>query len=198
MGVSAAVGDDLAIMGGISFRFGAEPSASRPGARATIPFPMKSNHVLALLLAVGALLLTGCNYDVPLTEKPTRQIDERLLGVWVADNKEDKKEEFMVVRKFDDSTYVVALDHDIYRVFHSDFADNPFLSAQDLNFGDGKYTYYVWQLSADGVKLSLKGVSTKVVPGETKGRAALQKLIKANLANPKLYGDTLVFTLKKR
>ena len=161
---------------------------------------MKSNRVLAQLLAVGALLLTGCAYDVPLTEKPTRQVDERLLGVWVADNKEDKPEGLMVVRKFDDSTYVVAIDNDIYRVFHSDFAGTAFLSVQNLKAGsdDRKYVYYVWQLSADGTQLTLKDVSSDVVPEKSKGRAALQKLIKANLANPKLYGDTLVFTPKKR
>jgi hypothetical protein len=106
----------------------------------------------------------------------------------------------MSVRRLDDFNYVVALDGDVYRAFHSDFAGTAFLSVQNLQPGgnDRKYVYFVWQLSADGAQLSLKGVSTRVVPEETKGRAALQKLIHANLANPKLYGDTLVFTPKKR
>ena len=159
---------------------------------------MKPNHVVALLLAIGALLLTGCNYDVPLTEKPTRKVDARLLGEWVSFDKNEQKLEQMTVRKLDDSTYVVAMDKDIYRVFHSDFADTALVSVQDLNSEERKYTYYAWQLSADGKELSLKGVSTHVVPEGTKGREAIQKLIKENLANPKLYGDTLVFTPKKR
>jgi hypothetical protein len=160
---------------------------------------MKSKPPFAGLLLAACLAFTACNYDDPLTAKPTRKIDERLLGSWVAVDKDDHKEMLMVVRRLDDSNYVVALDGDVYRAFHSDFAGTPFLSVQNLQPGSDnrKYVYFVWQLSADGAQLSLKGVSTRVVPEETKGRAALQKLIQANLANPKLYGDTLVFTLKQ-
>jgi hypothetical protein len=149
------------------------------------------------LLAIVCLVLTACNYDVPLTEKPTRKIEERLLGDWVSFDKDEQKMEQMHVRKLDDSTYVVALDKDIYRIFHSDFADTAFVSVQDLNSEERKYAYYAWTLSADGKELRVKIVSTNVVPEETKGREALQKLLQANLANPKLYGDTLVFTPKK-
>ena len=160
---------------------------------------MKSKLPFAWLLAAGALLLTSCNYDVPLTEKPTRQVDARLLGNWMSFDKDEQKLEQMSVRRLDDSTYVVAMDNDVYRVFHSDFADTQFVSVQDLQPGDGygKYAYYLWQLSADGTQLSLKGVSNKIVPEATKGREALQKLIKANLAHPKIYGDETKFTRKK-
>jgi hypothetical protein len=160
---------------------------------------MKTKSRLFLLLATS-LALTACNYDVPLTEKPTRKIEERLLGNWVAVDKDDNKEMLMSVRRLDDANYAVALDGDIYRAFHSDFAGTAFLSVQNLQPGsdDRKYVYFIWQLSADGAQLSLKGVSTRVIPEETKDRAALQKLIQANLANPKLYGDTLIFTPKKR
>lgn len=143
---------------------------------------------------MAALFLAGCNYDVALTEKPTRQIDTRLLGVWLGG--EDGKDT-MVVRSLDASTYVVAMDHDIYRAFHSDFADTGFISVQDLNADDRRYLYLTAGLSADGNQLTVRTVSTKVVPEATKGRAALQKLIQTNLANPKLLGEPLVFTRKK-
>jgi hypothetical protein len=68
---------------------------------------------------------------------------------------------------------------------------------QDLNADNRLYLYLTAALSADGNQLTLRTVSTKVVSEETKGRAALQKLIKANLDNPKLYGDPLVFQRKK-
>lgn len=159
---------------------------------------MKTKLFLLPLLAAG-LAFTACNYDDPLTAKPTRPVDAKLLGSWVAVDKDDHKEMLMVVRRLDDSNYVIALDGDLYRAFHSDFAGNAFLSVQNLQPGgdDRKYVYFVWQLSTDGAQLSLKGVSTRIVPDETKGRAALQNLVKANLTNPKLYGDTLVFTPKK-
>lgn len=158
--------------------------------------PMKSNLPLAWL-ATAALLLAGCNYDVPLTAQPTHKIDARLLGDWVVVDKDTSKEEHLSVRQLDDSTYVVTFDGDIYRVFHSDFAGTAFLSVQDLNSGVRKYVYFTWQLSADGAQLTLTGVSSKVVPETTRDRAALQKLIKANLANPALFGDPLTFTRKK-
>ncbi len=159
---------------------------------------MKLPPVLAWLVAVTCACLGGCNYDFPLTAKPTRPVDGRLIGNWVAANKDDPKEEIMSVRRLDDSTYVVVMDHDLYRAFHSDFAGTAFLSVQSLQPGtdDRKYVYFGWQLSADGEHLSLKGVSNKVVPEETKSRSDAQRLIKANLANPKLYGDEMLFTRK--
>lgn len=159
---------------------------------------MKTKPSSSWLLIAGCLFFSGCNYDVSLTEGPTRKIEVRLLGDWVGLDKDEGKEELMHVRQLDDSTYVVSIDNDIYRAFHSDFADTAFVSVQDLNSDERKYVYYLWQLSADGTELSLKGVSDKVVPGETKGRGALQKLIRANLANPKLFGDEIKFTRKKR
>ncbi|HKB56352.1 MAG TPA: hypothetical protein VKC51_02075 [Lacunisphaera sp.] len=158
---------------------------------------MKSNLSPAWLIAAGCLLFTGCNYEVPLTAKPTHQIDARLLGDWVAMDPDAKKEEIMSVRKFDDTTYAVALDNDIYRVFHSDFAGVAFVSAQDLNSDERKYCYYRWSLSADGRQLTLQGVSTKLVPEKTMPAAAIQKLIKDNLANPALFEKELRYTRKK-
>ena len=153
-------------------------------------------HPLLLLLLAGCLLLTGCNYDVPLTARPTRKVDARLLGDWVSVDKDTAKAELLNVRRLDDVTYVAAFDRDIYRAFHSDFAGTAFLSIQDLNADNLKYVYFVWQLSADNTQLTLVGVSTKVVPESTKDRAALQKLVKANLSNPALLGDPLTFTRK--
>ena len=154
---------------------------------------MKTNHHLTCLIAAVVLFFAGCNYDVPLTARPTRNIDERLLGVWLGG---DEGKDTMVVRRLDDSTYVVAMDDDLYRAFHSDFAGTAFLSVQELNHGR-LYVYLTAVLAADGNQLTLRTVSTKVVPEETKGRAALQKLIKANLAHPALFGEPLVFTRKK-
>lgn len=155
---------------------------------------MKPKFPSACLLAAAALLLAGCNYDVPLTARPTRNIDERLLGVWLGG---DDGKDPMVVRSLDDATYVVALDHDLYRAFHSEFAGTAFLSVQDLNAANRLYLYLTATLSADGHQLTLRTVSTKVVPETVKERAALQKLIQANLAHPALFGEPLVFQRKK-
>jgi len=156
---------------------------------------MKAKSAFAWLLAGAALFLTACNYDSPLTAKPTQPVNEKLLGDWVSVDKDTGKEESMHVRRLDDTNYVVAMDNDIYRVFHSDFAGIAFVSVQDLQVGreDHKYAYFTWQLSADGAQLTLHGVSVRVVPEDTKGRSAIQKLIKANATNPALFTDAPVF-----
>lgn len=157
---------------------------------------MKPRYPLLGLVMAAALLLAGCNYDVALTAKPTRKVDTRLLGEWFGG---DEGKDIMNVRQLDPSNYVVAFDNDIYRAFHSDFVDTAFVSVESLQSGSdyGKYVYLTWELSADGNRLTLRTVSNKVVPEGTKGRPALQKLIKASLGNPALSGEPLVFTRKK-
>jgi hypothetical protein len=153
---------------------------------------MKFKPTLGGLLAI-ALLLAGCNYEVPLTARATRKIDERLLGVWLGG---DDGKDPMVVRQLDDSTYVVAMDDDLYRAFHSDLAGTAFISVQEL--GDRrKYAYVTAEISTDGRQLTVRLVNDKIVPDDTKGRAALQKLIRAHLADPALFNKPLVFTRGK-
>lgn len=147
-----------------------------------------------ILLLAACFAFTACNYDSPLTAKPTRPLDGRLLGDWLGG---DEGKDPMHVRKLDDTTYVVAFDKDIYRAFHSDFADRPFLTVQDLNSSDRLYLYMIWEISADGNQLRLRTVSDKVVTDKNKGQAALQKAVKENLQNPALLGETMVFMRKK-
>ena len=157
---------------------------------------MKLKRSLACLVAAACIVLTGCDYDAPLTDKPTHKVDARLLGDWVAMDPDAKQEEVMHVRAFDDATYAVAIDNDIYRAYHSDFAGLPLLSVQDLNSDARKYCLYTWALSPDAARLTLRRVSTKVIPDTTKTGAELQKLIQANLANPNLLEKELLFTRK--
>jgi hypothetical protein len=153
---------------------------------------MKSFPAL-LLSALGTVFLAACNYDAALTARPTRDIDPRMLGDWVIIDKDTGKTEAMQVRQLDKANYVIALDGDLYSAFHSDFSGTPFLSVQDLNTPDRLYLFFTASMSIDGRQLTVQTLSTKVVPGTTKGRGALQKLIKANLANPDLFEQPLIF-----
>ena len=129
-----------------------------------------------LALAVGVclelLLLGACQYDVPITPAPTRNVDQRLLGDWLsADGKENMK-----VRRLDDSVYIVYYDGDLFRAYHSEIAETPFVTVQDLNANNRKYAYLVWKLSDDGKSLNLRSVSDKVIPKETKDSPAVVAL----------------------
>ena len=68
------------------------------------------------------------------------------------------------MRRLDDSTYVVYYDGDLFRAYHSDVAETPFATVQDLNSSDRKYAYVIWKLSDDGKNVRLWNVNDKVVP----------------------------------
>jgi hypothetical protein len=120
-------------------------------------------------------------------------VQEQLLGNWVSlDGKED-----MRVRRLDDSTYVVYYDGDLFRVYHSDIAETPFTSVQDLNSNDRKYAYVAWKLSDDGKRLTLRSVKEKVIPKETRDSATVDALLKKNARNPELFGEEIEFRKEK-
>jgi len=139
------------------------------------------------------LTFAACNYEVPITSSPTRKVQEQLLGNWVSlDGKEN-----MRVRRLDDSTYVVYYDGDLFRVYHSDVAEMPLASVQDLNSNDRKYAYVVWKLSDSSERLTLRNVNNKVVPKETKDSAAVAALLTKNARNPELFGEQIEFRKEK-
>ena len=120
-------------------------------------------------------------------------MQERLLGDWTsADGKEKLK-----LRSLDDSVYIVYYDGDLFRAYHSDVAETPFASVQDLNSSDRKYAYVVWKLSDDGKHLSLRSVSEKVIPKGIKDSAAVVALLRKNAGNPDLFGEEIEFRKEK-
>src|SRR4029077_16205487 len=135
----------------------------------------------------------ACEYEVPITSSPTRKVQEQLLGNWVSlDGKEN-----MRVRRLDDGTYVVYYDGDLFRAYHSDIADTPFASVQDLNSNDRKYAYVVWKLSDDGKHLNLRNVTPKIIPKESRDSATVAALLTKNARNPQLFGEAIEFTREK-
>jgi hypothetical protein len=134
---------------------------------------------------LGLALLAGCTYDEPITAKPTRKIEPRLLGEWKAASEEKG---VMKVCKLDDSNYVLTYDGELYRAFHSDFAGLPLVSVQELD-GNRKYAYLTWKLSDDGKVLTLRVTDTKVITEDLKTTAAVQKALKANASNPGLFDE---------
>ncbi|HVQ38862.1 MAG TPA: hypothetical protein VMS31_15090 [Pyrinomonadaceae bacterium] len=77
----------------------------------------------------------------------------------------------------------------MYRAFHSDLGQTSFISAQEIDSAGRKYVYLAYQLANDGQSLELLAVDDKVVPRESRDSASVQKLLRDNLNNPKLFGD---------
>jgi hypothetical protein len=140
--------------------------------------------------AVAALALAGCIYDVPITGGATRHIDVRLIGDWSSEDGNEKLE----VRELTGTTYLLLLNGDPFRAFHSDVAGVPFVTVQDLDGRERKYAYLKYALSADGNKLTGWAVSSDTVPKSVRTSAEVRRLLRKNLANPGLYvADSLEF-----
>jgi hypothetical protein len=120
-------------------------------------------------------------------------VQERLLGDWTSADGQEK----LNLRRFDDSTYIVYYDGDLFRAYHSDIGEISYASVQDLNSRDRKYAYVIWKLLDDGKSLRLRNVSDKVVPKETKNSAAVVALLTKNAGNPELFGEEIEFRKEK-
>jgi hypothetical protein len=135
------------------------------------------------------LLFSACVYEAPITSSPTRKVEQRLLGDWISSD----GKEHMNVRRLEENTYVVYYDGDLFRAYHSDVAGTPFVSVQDLNSDDRKYAYVVWNLSNDGKDLTLRNVTDKIVPKDSKDPAAVAALLEKSAGNPDLFGEQIDF-----
>jgi hypothetical protein len=120
-------------------------------------------------------------------------VQERLLGDWTSDDGKEK----LKLRSLDDSIYIVYYDGDLFRAYHSDVAETPFATVQDLNSSDRKYAYVVWKLSDDGKKLRLRNVNEKVAPKDTRDSASVVALLTKNARNPELFGEEIEFQKEK-
>jgi len=150
-------------------------------------------RVVGVAIGLCSLAFTACQYEVPITSSPTRKVRERVLGDW---RSSDSKEE-LKLRRLDDSIYIVYYDGDLFRAYHSDVAETPFATVQDLNSNDRKYAYVVWKLSDDGKHLSLRNVSDKVISKETKNSGTVVALLTKNASNPELFGEEIEFRKEK-
>jgi len=150
-------------------------------------------RVAAAVIGLCSLAFTSCNYEVPVTSAPTRKVQEQLLGDWTSDDGKEK----LKLRSLDDSVYIVYYDGDLFRAYHSDVAETPFATVQDLNSSDRKYAYVIWKLSDDGKFLTLRSVNDKVVPKETKDSATIAALLTKNASNSDLFGEKIEFRKEK-
>jgi len=155
---------------------------------------MSSSILRLSVIGVAVSLCIGaCEYEVPITPNHTRKVQEQLLGNWVSlDGKEN-----MRVRRWEESTYVVYYDGDLFRAYHSDVAKMPLVSVQDLNSNDRKYAFVIWKLSDDGKRLTLRNVNNKIIPKETKDSAAVAEALTKNASNPTLFGEEIEFRKEK-
>jgi hypothetical protein len=147
--------------------------------------PKKYSHAIATLLL--CLVMSGCEYETPITQMPTREVDVRLVGHWLA------MEGWMKVRQLDSSGYVVFHDGKLYRAWHSTVAGLPLLSVQDIESERRTFAYLHYALSEDGRRLTLRVVNDKLIPDDTKGPDRVKSLFEAHAHDPALFGPPFVY-----
>jgi hypothetical protein len=146
----------------------------------TIPSIRARLVTLVVTLCLG-FALAGCEYDVPLTKEPTRGVDARLTGDWIA------KDGWMKVRPYDAMTYVVFFDGKLHRAWHSSVAGLSLVTVQEIETPKRKYFYLGYALSEDGRRLTLRVVNDKLIPDETSDSGTAQQLFALHAGNPGLF-----------
>jgi hypothetical protein len=146
---------------------------------------------LATLVAGACLFLTGCEYEVPLSAKPTRPTMDALVGNWLS------PDAWMMVRRLDADHYVVFHDGSMYRAWHSDVAGRSFVSVQSLEGDSVKYCYMAYELGSDGKRLDLRFVTEKAVPKSIRDSKTMQETIARQIDHPQLLSDAVPYTRMK-
>lgn len=161
---------------------------------------------LRMFLLGGALatLLAGCDYTLPLAEKPELPIDAALSGLWAAEADRDAAE--LLVLPLSTNEYMVAYPAGAPNTLYARVClckATEFALVQITWFGTGRgvtptdaHLYQYAAYSVNGDKLTVRLLNPEVVkPMDT--AAAMQAAIDANRANPELFRKALAFTRVK-
>mgnify|MGYP003693684735 CR=1 FL=1 len=70
------------------------------------------------------------------------------------------------------TAFIVYYDGDLFRAYHSDVAEMPFASVQDLNSKDRKYLCRLETVRVTASNLSLRSVNRNVIPKRKAGDSA--------------------------
>ncbi len=156
-------------------------------------FAMNAARPLKFIPALLALALAGCEFEAPITEKPTQPTNDKLVGTWKAIEGSD----VMKVRQLDAATYVVSYNGDLYSAHHSDLGGVAYVSVLHLSPENRKHSFVTWRLSDADDRLTLRVVSSKVIPKETATPAALRALLEKEAKNPALLGPEFPYTRER-
>ena len=165
---------------------------------------MKPATLRPVLSWLAAVLLAGCDYTVPLAEKPETQIDTALVGQWQITL--DGKDVRLSVLALAADEYLVAYPSGTPDTLYARAClcqGTEFALVQLRWFGSANaradFSAHPYQYAAYGIEgdtLVARLINPEVVkPAQT--AAALLSAIKANNTNPDLFRSELRFTRVK-
>jgi hypothetical protein len=160
----------------------------------------------ALFAAACAAALAGCDYSVPLAEKPAQPVDKALVGVWEQTTDQGEVQRLLVL-PLGKAEYLVSFPAGSKDAM---FARACLCKAADLTlvqldwFGtarggvpDNSRVYQFASYTVTGDTLKGRLLNADVVDRDAASSAALSALIEANQASPRLFRDEMIFTKVK-
>ncbi len=149
------------------------------------------NNFLRLWLGIFAVaacfVFGGCEFDQPISSAPNAQIDEYLIGEW-----KNPRNHSVKISKTDAEHYQISYDGDPFLVaYHYDFGSQRFICGK--NVSKPKYMFFSYTLENNNQRMRLKTVGYDVIKSDKASSSEIQKIIAANLQNPKLFTDEEIF-----
>jgi len=162
---------------------------------------------IPLLPVLACLLLAGCDFTVPLVEKPALDIDKSVIGLWEKPKPDGGQPERLLVLPLGRQEYLVAFTgngtNSLYaRACLCKTADLSLVQLTWIGNSEGEAAaddriYQFASYTVTGRKLSLRLLNPETVGRDAKSTAALTKAIEANKASPALFREPMEFTKVK-
>ena len=155
-----------------------------------------------LVFVVICLVLTACDFTVPLSISPQKPIDDRAIGLWER-TKENGGTERMLVLPFNEREYFLSwpegANTELYAKAHLfEFSDDTLVQLEWFGNSDGGVPddNVIFQVARYSIKdgvLEIEMLNPDVVGKEHKSSAELAESIEANIDNPELFDRKMIF-----
>jgi hypothetical protein len=159
-----------------------------------------------LLLLFGvAVLLTGCDNEVPLTYQADIPVDNELLGLWEfvpsADEMPVQGKFTMLILKFSNNEYLIKYceNQDVlyFKGYIVKLENLPLIQLECIGFKDetfdDKSRYSIVKYTKENNNLRIEILNPDVISRNCKSSEELRKEILANKNNKELFRDPGVF-----
>lgn len=156
-----------------------------------------------LMVLIACAMLVGCDYTVPLVKTPAMGIDNAVVGLWERTGKDGQTERLLVL-PLSKQEYLVSFpssgkDAMFARACLCSTADKTLVQLEWIGTAQGKlpegnrvFQFVTYSVTGDRVTVRL--LNSEVVKKDVVSTGELAKAIAANIDNPNLFREDMVFT----
>lgn len=142
------------------------------------------------IVAGAALLLASCYYQSshPIGVAERAELDDALIGIWR--NADPSSKDVVLVRAFDEHTYVVEIENQgertLLRAFVGQLRTTRFIDVQEI--GDAEPNFTIFRYDWSGDTLVLRGIKENAPPPAA-SHALLQRWVLERLDSKEIYAE---------